>query len=350
MKITKTNKSRIKSIDFNDLKFGNIFSDHMFICKYQNGRWKDPLIKPYGNIEIFPGTQALHYGQSVFEGLKAFKNKDDDILIFRKEDNYNRLIKSSERLCIPKLPRSIFMDGLDHLIKLDSLWCYNKQGYSLYIRPFIFASSECIKASSSEEYTFMIITSPSKRYYSNDLNLYVEQKYTRASKGGVGYTKAAGNYASSFYPTKLAYQNGFNQIIWTDGENHQYIEEAGTMNIWLRVKDKLITPKLSDTILAGITRDSIMVLARLNNIEVEEKKISLEEITRYYQKGELIEAFGTGTAVSVSPISSITIGDKKIKIEKLEDGFCSILSNQLKSIQYGIVEDNYNWTSKITIE
>ena len=350
MEIIKTNKSRIESVDFDDLNFGNIFSDHMFICKYKGGRWIDPLIKAYGPIDMYPGTQVLHYGQSVFEGLKAFKNNDHDILIFRKDDNYDRLIRSSERLCIPKLPRSIFMNGLDKLIKLDSSWCHDKAGYSLYIRPFIYASSECIKASSSKEYTFMIITSPSRRYYSDDLNLYVEQDYTRASKGGVGYTKAAGNYASSFYPTKLAYENGFNQIIWTDGENHQYIEEAGTMNIWLRFKDKLITPKLSDTILAGITRDSIMVLAKDKNIEVEERKISLDEIIMHEQKGELIEAFGTGTAVSVSAISSITIGDQKIKIKKMEDSFCSLLSKRLKSIQYGLVEDKYNWTSKVIID
>jgi branched-chain amino acid aminotransferase len=219
-----------------------------------------------------PGSQVLHYGQSIFEGMKAFKNSHNDVLFFRREDNFKRLNKSAIRMSIPEIPRDVFMNGLDELISLDSEWCKREEGYSLYIRPFIFASSECIKASSSEEFTFIIITSPTTTYYPGEVNLLIEEHYTRASKGGVGFAKAAGNYAATFYPTKQANSKGFQQVIWTDSHDHKYIEECGTMNIWFRIGDKLITPELSDTILNGITRDSIMTLAKSKGISVEEKK------------------------------------------------------------------------------
>lgn len=347
MKVTKTINSKIYSTDFSNLPFGKVFSDHMLISKYKNGLWGESEILPYGPIDVTPGMQVFHYGQAVFEGMKVFKNSKDEILLFRKEESFRRINQSAKRLFIPEIPEDIFMEGLDRLIELDSDWCKNKDGYSLYIRPFVFASGECIKASSSEEFTFMIICSPSIRYYNNDLNLIVEQRYTRASKGGVGFTKAAGNYAASFYPTKIANAKGFNQVIWTDAKEHKYIEEAGTMNIWFRINNTLITPELSDSILGGITRDSIITLAKDNNYIVEERKITVQEIIDAKNNGSLVESFGTGTAVAVTSVKSITIGDYELKLEQKSDSFSSILGKELQGIQNGSIKDKYGWTSKI---
>ena len=242
------------------------------------------------------------------------------------------------------------MNGLDELLSLDNEWCKADEGYSLYIRPFIFASSEGVKASASEEYTFMIITSPSTKYYAGEMNVVVEDHYTRASKGGVGFVKAAGNYAASFYPTKKANANGFKQVIWTDSVEHKYIEESGTMNIWFRIGDKLITPELSDSILGGITRDSVLELAKHNGIEVEERRILVAEIVEAYKSSNLKEAFGTGTAVTVNPIDSITFRDDKMTITTIEDSFASKLKQQLQGIQKGKTEDIFSWNSKVPIK
>ena len=347
MNIVKTSKSRLESTDFSDLPFGRVFSDHMLICNYSQGIWQDPDIIPYGPIPMNPGSQVLHYGQSVFEGMKAFKNSDNEVLFFRREDNFRRLNKSAVRLSIPEIPKEVFMDGLNELIALDSDWCKEQEGYSLYIRPFIFASSECIKASSSEEFTFIIITSPTTTYYPGEVNLVVEESFTRASKGGVGFAKAAGNYAATFYPTKLANSKGFQQVIWTDANEHKYIEECGTMNIWFRIGDKLVTPELSDSILSGITRDSIMIIAKDMGIEVEERRISVSDIVRAYDSGALREVFGTGTAVSVSQINSIVFRDNEMICPKIDDSVALRLRQRIQAIQKGKIRETYGWTTKV---
>tara|TARA_B100000902_G_scaffold223178_1_gene212015 strand:- start:2070 stop:3140 length:1071 start_codon:yes stop_codon:yes gene_type:complete len=347
MKITKIDKSRIDSVNFTDIPFGRFFSDHMLICHYKNGKWLEPEIKKYGPILMPPGAQVLHYGQSVFEGMKAFKDDNDNMLLFRKRDNFRRLNKSAHRLSIPTLPEKIFFDGLDVLLSLDAQWCKKDDNYSLYVRPFIFASGECVKASESDEYTFMIITSPTTTYYAKDINVVIEESYTRAAQGGVGYTKASGNYAASFYPTKIARKNNFTQVIWTDAKEHKYIEEAGTMNIWFKLRDKLITPAISDSILAGITRDSIIKIARGRGIEVEERRISVDELIKAYENNELQEAFGSGTAVSISPISSITYQDKRMILPKQENSAALELKSILQDIQRGRINDKYNWIEKV---
>jgi len=347
MKITKTSISRLNSTDFSNLPFGTVFSDHMLVCNYKNGKWSEAEILPYGPIAMAPGAQVLHYGQSVFEGMKAFKNNSDEILLFRKDENFKRLNQSAERLSIPLIDKNIFMNGLDELLKLDSAWCKKEEGYSLYIRPFIFASGECVKASASDEYTFIIITSPTTKYYAGEMNVVVEEHYTRAPQGGVGYAKAAGNYAASFYPTKQANAKGFQQLIWTDAKEHKYIEESGTMNIWFRIGDTLITPSLSDSILGGITRDSVVTLAKDNGIKVEERKILISEVVEAFKNGTLKEAFGTGTAVTVNPINTITFREDRMVIEAQEDSFALRLKTQLQGIQKGKIEDTYNWTSKV---
>ena len=348
MKISKTTNSKIHSTDFSKLPFGRIFSDHMLICHYKDGNWSTPQIQPYGPIKMFPGTQVLHYGQSVFEGMKAFKNNNDEVLLFRKEENFKRLNQSAVRLSIPEIPEDIFMSGLTELLKLDGEWCKADDGYSLYIRPFIFASSEWIKASSSDEFTFMIITSPTINYYPESIDLVIEQHFSRATNGGVGYAKAAGNYAGSFYPTKKANARGFTQVIWTDSKEHKYIEESGTMNIWFRIDNKLITPSLSDSILGGITRDSILKLAIDAGIDVEEKNITVAEILEASKNGTLQEAFGTGTAVTVVAVKSITLEDIKMNIPTQENPISMRLKKQLQDLQYGRTEDVFNWTTKVT--
>ena len=346
MKIKKTSISRLKSVDFNNIKFGSIFSDHMFVCHYQNNKWETPEIVPYGPMPMSPGTQVLHYGQSIFEGMKVFRSINDEVLFFRKEQNFARINKSAERLSIPIIDEKTFMSGLNHLINLDRKWCIGGDGYSLYVRPFIFASSECIKASSADKFTFIIITSPTTTYYNDDINVVIEDNYTRAAKGGVGYAKAAGNYAASFFPTKKANANGFTQVIWTDAKEHKYIEESGTMNIFFRINNTLITPSLTDSILKGVTRDSIIQIAKDMGIEVQERKILVSEIIEAYEEGRLIEAFGTGTAVTVAPINSITFKSKRmIFSENNQDIFSLKLKKKLQDIQTGKVNDKYNWTS-----
>ena len=347
MKITRIHNSRLNETDFSNLLFGTVFSDHMLVCNYKDGEWKNPEILPYGPIPMNPGTQVLHYGQSIFEGMKAFKNANNEVLLFREEDNFDRLNRSAIRMSIPELPKHIFIDGLNALLSLDSEWCKRDAEYSLYVRPFIFASSECVKASSSEEFTFIVITSPTTTYYPGEVNLVIEEHYTRASRGGVGFAKAAGNYAATFYPTKLANSRGFQQVIWTDAIDHKYIEECGTMNIFFRIKDKLITPKLSDSILAGITRDSLINLAKDSGIEIEECKILVSDLVSAYKANELKEVFGSGTAVSVSPISSITYKNNKMTIPSIEGSFAEILKEKIKGIQKGEIKDSYGWTTKV---
>ena len=350
MNITKSHNSRLGSTDFSHLPFGRVFSDHMLVCNYIDGNWQSPEIIPYGPVLMPPGSQVLHYGQSIFEGMKAFKSYNNELLLFRKIDNFNRLNRSAVRMSIPKIPKDIFMNGIDTLLALDSEWCKNEEDFSLYIRPFIFASSECVKASSSEQFTFMIITSPTTTYYPGEVNLVIEEHYIRAAKGGVGFAKAAGNYAATFYPTKIANSKGFQQVIWLDSNEHKYIEECGTMNIWFRIGDKLITPELSDSILEGITRDSIIILAKDLGINVEERKIPVSDLLDAYNIGELKEVFGTGTAVAVSPINSITFREYEMRFTNIQDSFALQLKEKIQGIQRGVISDNYGWTSKVSIE
>ena len=346
--VTPSKNSRLNTTDFNNLPFGMVFSDHMLVCKFKNNSWGPVQIMEYGDISISPAAQVFHYGQSVFEGMKAFKNSSNDILFFRRDENLKRLNQSAKRMAIPEITSEIFYDGLNTLLKLDSEWCKSDPGFSIYIRPFIFASEPCIKASSSNEYTFMIILSPTKTYYSDPIHLIIEQEYSRSASGGVGFAKAAGNYGASFFPTNLAKKKGFTQVIWTDSKNHNLIEESGTMNIWFVIDNILVTPKLSDTILGGITRDSIILISKDLGLTVQERDVTVDEILEASKKGILSEAFGTGTAVSVLPISSITFKEDKVTFSNLET-ITLKLKDRLLSIQKGIALDSFGWTDKLTI-
>ena len=348
MKINLVEKSKIESVDFENLTFGKIFTDHMFISKYKNGEWSSGEIKPYENISISPSSRALHYGQAIFEGMKCFKSEQDELFLFRPEENFKRFNKSSIRLAIPEIQEDIFFNGLKELLKIDSEWVKKGIGNALYVRPFVFASEPSINASEANEYTFMIICSPSKSYYGDmEISVKIEEKYSRAAKGGVGYAKAAGNYAAAFYPTKLAIEQGFQQIIWTDSNNHNAIEEAGTMNLFFVIGDKLITSPTSDSILDGITRKSIIELAKFHNIDVLEREITIDEILKEHKSGNLKEIFGSGTAVVVLPIKSFGHRDQLYTLSSEKSSVSSFLKEKLNNIQYNISNEFKNWKFKI---
>jgi branched-chain amino acid aminotransferase len=279
--------------------------------------------------------------------MKAFKDDNNDVWLFRPTENYNRIIKSSERLAMPKFPKELFFEGLNALLKMDAQWIKTGLGNSLYIRPFIFASEGTINATEACEYKFMIICAPASSYYSSDVKVKIEKSFSRAAKGGVGYAKAAGNYAAQFYPTRLAIDEGYQQIIWTDSSTHQYIEEAGTMNLFFRIGDKLLTAPTSDSILDGITRKSLIQIAKDKGIDVEVRPIKVDELIDAANSGTLIEIFGSGTAVVVLPIIGFGFENKKFDLPKVENSWASILKNELNGIQYNLIDDPYNWTVKI---
>lgn len=347
MKIKKIESSRINSVDFENLNFGAVFSDHMFTCDYVDGNWINPEIVPYQPISVSPASRVFHYGQACFEGMKAFKDDNNDVWLFRPNENYNRIIKSSVRLAMPKFPEELFFEGLNTLLKMDAQWIKPGIGNSLYIRPFIFASEGTINATEACEYKFMIICAPASSYYSGDVKVKIEKSFSRAAKGGVGYAKAAGNYAAQFYPTRLAIDEGYQQIIWTDSSTHQYIEEAGTMNLFFRIGNKLLTAPTSDSILDGITRKSLIQIAKDKGIDVEVRPIKVDELIDAANSGTLIEIFGSGTAVVVLPIIGFGFENKKFDLPKVENSWASILKNELNGIQYNLIDDPYNWTVKI---
>ena len=340
-------ESRINSIDFNNLNFGRTFTDHMFVCDFSDGEWKNPTIKPYGPMMFDPSARVFHYGQAVFEGMKAFKDDNDDVFLFRPEDNYDRINASANRLAMPSVPKEVFIEGLHKLLKLDEKWIKKGAGNSLYIRPFMIATEGAIAASPAEEYKFIIICSPAQSYYAGEVRVIFAEKYSRSANGGVGFAKAAGNYAAQFYPTRLANEEGYQQIIWTDANTHEYLEEAGTMNIFFRVGDKLITTPTNDRILDGITRKSIIQLAEDNNITVEIRKVSVAEIKEAAKVGELKEIFGSGTAAVINPIKGFKHQKDVFELPEITDSYATFFKEKLVDIQYNKVEDKHNWRVKI---
>jgi len=343
MKIEKVNKSNISNIDFDNLNFGSVFTDHMFICSFKNGEWSNPEIKPYQPISISPSARVFHYGQACFEGMKAFKDQDNKVWLFRPSDNYDRIVKSSKRLAMPAISQKLFMEALHKLIDLDKDWIRPGIGNSLYIRPFIFADQPSINANEANQFKFIIICAPADTYYNGDVRVKIEKSYSRAAKGGVGYAKAAGNYAAQFYPTLLARKQGFQQIIWTDSSNHKYVEEAGTMNLFFRIGDTLLTAPTSDSILDGITRKSLIEIAEKEEIKVEVRPIEVDEIIEAQKNGQLKEIFGSGTAVVVMPIIGFGYENKKYELPKIKNSFSNFLKKKLNDIQYNISEDIYGW-------
>ena len=348
MVIRPVQKSRIKSVDFDNLSFGTIFSDHMFVCDYADGAWGEPEIIPYAPIQLDPSASALHYGQAIFEGMKAYKDDHGEVWLFRPDQNIKRLNKSAERLAIPQFPEDLFLEGLHKLIDLDRDWVQSGVGNSLYIRPFMFASEACVQASPAKEYRIMIICAPVSSYYSSgEVRVKIADHFSRAPQGGTGYAKAAGNYAGQFYPTQLAIDEGYQQIIWTDAATHEYIEEAGTMNLFFYIGDKLITTPTSDSILDGVTRKSVLELAKDLGIEVETRQLSVSELVEAAKNNTLKEIFGSGTAVVVLPIHGFGYKGEDFQLPKSNDSLALKFKSNLTSIQYNRTKDPYGWRVKV---
>ncbi|WP_250432830.1 branched-chain amino acid aminotransferase [Hanstruepera flava] len=341
--IVKVEKSRVNEVDFDKIDFGRVFTDHMFVCDFVNGEWQQPKIMPYQPMTIEPSARVFHYGQAVFEGMKAFKDNSDNVFLFRPEDNHERINKSAARLAMPEFPKQYFLNGLTELLKLDKAWIKSGVGNSLYIRPFIIAIEPAISAAPANTYRFMIICSPAKAYYTGKVRVLFAEKYSRSADGGVGFAKAAGNYAAQFYPTSLAQKKGFQQVIWTDANTHEYLEEAGTMNIFFRINDTLITAPTNDRILDGITRKSIIQLAKDNDISVEVRRISVSEVKEAANNGTLKEIFGTGTAAVISPISAFEHAEKVFELPDVEKSYATLLKQELLNIQHNLTEDKHGW-------
>lgn len=318
IEIEKTKNSRLTQTDFKNLAFGRTFSDHMVIMDYIGGKWEAPKILPYQNMSVAPCASMIHYGQSIFEGMKAFKNEEGRFGLYRPDKNIERMNKSAVRMCMPEIPENVFMEVLSELVRMDHEWIPTGELSSLYIRPFMFATDEYIGVKASENYRFMIITSPVNAYYGKPVRVKVERHYTRAARGGTGFAKAAGNYAGSMQPARLANEQGYDQLLWTDAKEHKFIEESGTMNVMFMIDGTLVTPELSDTILDGITRRSTLQVAKDWGIPVEERRISVEEIAEAHKNGTLEEAFGCGTAATIAHIEAIGDGDNIMELPPVE--------------------------------
>jgi branched-chain amino acid aminotransferase len=343
IKIVKTKNSKINSVDFSNLPFGQTCTDHMFVCDFANGEWQQPQIIPYKNISLDPSAKIFHYGQSVFEGMKAYKDDDGKTWLFRPLDNQKRINISAKRLAIPELPEEYFMEGLKELLRLDSDWIPTSKGSSLYIRPFVIATGNGFHASPADDYKFIIACSPSGAYFSGEVKVLIEEKYSRSANGGVGYAKAGGNYAGQFYPTQLAIEKGYQQVIWTDDNAHEYIEEAGAMNIFIRINDTLITGPTSDRILDGITRKSVIAIAEDEGIKVEVRKITVSEVIEASKQGTLKEMFGAGTAAVISPIAGFGYRGDDFDLPVIENNYASRFKKRITDIQYNRAEDKFGW-------
>lgn len=342
--IEKATTSKIHDVDFNDLEFGKTFTDHMFICDYVNGQWQQPKIMPYQPMTMDPSARVFHYGQAVFEGMKAYKDSNGNVFLFRPDQNFERINKSCARLAMPEFPENYFFEGLQTLIDLDSHWVQEGLGNSLYIRPFAIAIDPAIAAAPSESYRFMIICSPAKAYYKGTVKVLIAEEFSRSANGGVGYAKAAGNYAAQFYPTNLAQQKGYQQVIWTDADTHTYLEEAGTMNVFFRINDTLITAPISDRILDGVTRKSLIQLAEDNNIPYEVRQIKVVELVEASKNGTLQEIFGAGTAAVISPIEGFEYKETYYELPEIGDhSYSSILKTKMMDIQHNLDEDKNGW-------
>ena len=354
MSATQTNKieiikaatSKINEVDFENLSFGSVFTDHLFECDFKNGEWQKPVIKPYAPFLVDPSTRVFHYGQAIFEGMKAYKDDKDAIWLFRPDENYKRFNKSAERMAMPEVPEEVFMNGLNQLLQLDEAWIKRGEGNSMYIRPFMIATGTGVIANPSNEYKFMIILSPVKSYYSGDVKVLIAEHYSRAANGGIGAAKAAGNYAAQFYPTNLANKEGFQQVIWTDDATHTKLEEAGTMNVFFRINDTLFTAPTSERILDGVTRKTLIELAKSEGINVEVRSVLVSELVEAAKNGSLKEIFGAGTAAVVSPISGFSYQDVSYDLPKLENTYASQLKEKLTNIQNKLAEDTFGWTVK----
>lgn len=342
--VQPTTQSRLTALDPANMEFGKLFADHMLSVEFTGGEWQQPRIVPYGPLAISPANSAIHYGQAIFEGMKAYRQADGSVSLFRPLDNWRRLNTSAERMAMPTIPEDIFMQGLRELVKLDAGWVPNVAGSSLYIRPFMFATDGALGVRPSETYHFGIITCPVAAFFTKPVRVRFEQQYVRAAPGGAGYAKNAGNYGAAMLPSKLAQQEGYHQLIWTDASEHQYVEESGAMNVMFVLDGKLVTPELSTSILDGITRRSVLALARTWGVPVEERRVSSREIIEGLAAGRLTEAFGVGTAATIAPIATMGYGGQDHDLPVLTDtSFARRVGAELEAIRTGHTADAHGW-------
>jgi len=344
--------SRKQKPDFDHLEFGKNFTDHMFIVDYTEGKgWHDARIIPYQPLTLDPASMVFHYGQTVFEGLKAYLTKENEVLLFRPDMNMKRLNRSNDRLCIPQVDEELALTALKKLINVDREWIPSAEGTSLYIRPFIIATEPYLGVSPSKRYQFIIILSPVGAYYKEGINpvkIAVEREYVRATIGGTGNAKTAGNYAGSLKAQEVAEKDGYSQVLWLDGRENKYIEEVGSMNIFFKINGEVVTPVLNGSILEGVTRDSILKLLKYWDIQVTEKRISMEDLHQAYKDGLLEEAFGTGTAAVISPVGELAWQGEKMVINEGKTGELSKkLYDTLTGIQLGTEPDPFGWTVQV---
>ena len=347
-KITKVAHSKLEGISLQNIPFGKHFTDHMLEVDYEGGEWKTPRIVPYQPLQLAPSLAALHYGQAIFEGIKAYKDADGNPQIFRPYDNFKRFNISAERMQMPTVPEEIFMEGLRLLIDIERDWIPGLANHSLYIRPFMFSSDEAIGVRPSDKYKFLIILSPTGPYYATPMRIYVEEKYVRAVEGGYGFAKAAGNYGGALLASAEAHKKGYDQVLWMDAFEHKYVQECGTMNAFFVIGDKAITPGLeSGTILEGVTRDSTIVLLKEMGYHVEERNLSIDEIMDAYKAGTLAEVFGTGTAATISMIKELKYKEFVMKFDVEKWSIAPEIKRRMDAIKYGQEPDVYGWLYKI---
>ena len=345
--VIKATASKINQVDFENLSFGSVFTDHMLECDFINGEWQKPVIKPYAPFLLDPSARVFHYGQAIFEGMKAYKDDNDAVWLFRPDENYKRFNNSAVRMAMPEVPEAVFMDGLNELLQLDEAWIKKGKGNTLYIRPFMIATGKGVIANPSDDYKFMVILSPAKAYYSGEVKVLIAEHFSRAANGGIGAAKAAGNYAAQFYPTSLANKAGFQQVIWTDDATHTKMEEAGTMNVFFRINDTLLTAPISERILDGITRKSLIDLAKKEGLSVEVRPVLVSELVEASKNGTLKEIFGAGTAAVVNPIIGFSFQDIYYELPKIDNSYALQLKDKLTNIQYKLAEDTFGWTVKV---
>ena len=346
--ITKIDRSKLNDINLENIPFGKFFTDYMLEVDYEDGEWKTPEIKPYQPLLMEPSLAAIHYGQAIFEGIKAYRTEAGDVQIFRPYDNYKRFNQSAVRMQMPEVPEDIFMEGMKLLISMDKSWVPSQADHSLYIRPFMFSTDEMIGVKPSEKYKFMIILSPTGPYYSAPMRIYVEEQYVRAVPGGVGYAKAAGNYGAAMYATAEAKKKGYDQVLWTDAYEHKYVQECGTMNVFFIIGNTAITPDLDQgTILAGVTRDSVINVLKDMGFIVEERPLNIEDVIDAYKAGLLYEVFGTGTAATISSIKELRYKDFVMEFDVTKWKTAPEVKNRLNAIRYGKSADKHGWMVKI---
>ncbi len=348
--LQRTPHSRLPEVDFANIPFGKVFSDHIFIADFVDGEWTDLRIEPFAPFSMHPANLALHYGQSIFEGMKASKNADGEPLLFRPEQNARRFNTSAHRMCMPPVPEELFLQAIDKLIDLDQKWIPNNAESALYIRPFMFASGEYIGVQASDTYKFMIFTCPVGPYYSKPVKLLVEETYIRAAAGGTGEAKCSANYSASLYPAQLARQKGYDQVMWMDAKEFKYIQEAGTMNFMFVIDNVLVTPATDGCILKGITRDSILTMMRQKGYKTEERPVSIDELVAAYHAGRLQEAFGAGTAAVVAPVSEIRYRELSMILPPVsESKFAKIIKDEINGLRNGTIADTNGWIRKIHV-